>query len=60
MRRSVGACRASAAGTVITTIDLNFKRPGDGYSPAQVDQVLGRKAAQDIAADEVIYGTMLA
>jgi len=60
MRRSVVACRAIAAGTVVTTDDLNFKRPGDGYSPAQVDQVLGRKAAQDIAADEVIYVTMLA
>lgn len=60
MRRSVVSRRPIAAGTPITADDLDFKRPGDGYSPAQVDQVLGRKALQDIAADEVIYAAMLA
>jgi len=60
MRRSVVSRRAIAAGAVITAEDLDFKRPGDGFSPAQVDQVLGHKALQDIAADEVIYAAMLA
>jgi N-acetylneuraminate synthase len=59
MRRSVVSRRAIPAGAVITADDIQFKRPGDGYSPAEVDQVLGRKAGQDIAADEVIYGSML-
>jgi N-acetylneuraminate synthase len=59
MRRSVVSRRAIPAGAVITADDIQFKRPGDGYSPAEVDQVLGRKAGQDIAADEVIYGGML-
>jgi N-acetylneuraminate synthase len=59
MRRSIVSKRAIAAGAVIALEDLDFKRPGDGYSPAETGLVVGRTAAQDIAADEVIYSTML-
>jgi N-acetylneuraminate synthase len=59
MRRSVVSRRAIAAGAVIELADLDFKRPGDGYSPGQVELVVGKKAVQDIAADEVIYPTMI-
>lgn len=59
MRRSIVSKRAIPAGTVITLDDLEFKRPGDGFSPAQLDAVLGQQAVADIAADEVIYGTMI-
>lgn len=60
MRRSVVTRHAIAAGTLLTAEHLDFKRPGDGYSPAQVDEVLGRRVLQDIAADEVLYPAMLA
>jgi len=59
MRRSIVSKRPIAAGAVITLDDLDFKRPGDGYSPAEIALVVGKTAAQDIAADEVIYSTML-
>jgi sialic acid synthase SpsE len=59
MRRSVVSSRSIAAGTTITADDLDFKRPGDGYSPAELNQVIGRKALKDIGFDEVIYADML-
>lgn len=59
MRRSVVSKRLIPAGSVITLDDLTFKRPGDGYSPAQVDAVVGKAALVEIAADEVIYPAML-
>lgn len=59
MRRSIVSKRAIAAGSAITREDIDFKRPGDGYSPTQVALVVGRTAVQDIPADEVIYPSMI-
>lgn len=59
MRRSVVSKRLIPAGSVITHDDLTFKRPGDGYSPAQIDAVVGQLARVEIAPDEVIYPAML-
>jgi sialic acid synthase SpsE len=59
MRRSIVSKRAIAVGTVITPDDLDFKRPGDGFSPGQIDAVLGKTATQDISSDEVIYPAMI-
>jgi N-acetylneuraminate synthase len=59
MRRSVVTLRAIAAGEVIRLEDLDFKRPGDGLSPEHVNLVIGKTAAVDIAADEVIYPPMV-
>jgi N-acetylneuraminate synthase len=39
---------------VITLEMLDFKRPGTGISPAEVDWVVGRVAKEDIAADSII------
>ena len=55
MRRSIVSKRAIPAGAVIEPSDIEFKRPGDGYSPAESDLVVGKIASHDIAADEVIY-----
>ncbi len=55
MRRSIVSKRAIPAGAVIESGDIDFKRPGDGYSPADTDLVVGKIANHDIAADEVIY-----
>jgi sialic acid synthase SpsE len=59
MRRSIVTRRAIPAGKTIMTEDIDFKRPGDGYSPTQADAVLGKTAVQDIPADEVIYPSMI-
>ena len=54
MRRSIVTNDAIASGTVITLEMLDFKRPGTGISPAEVDWVVGRVAKEDIAADSII------
>jgi sialic acid synthase SpsE len=59
MRRSIVSKRAIKAGEVIELSDLDFKRPGDGFSPADIKVVVGKKAVLDIDPDEVIYPTLI-
>jgi sialic acid synthase SpsE len=59
MRRSIVSKRGIKAGEVIELADLDFKRPGDGYSPADIKVVVGKKAVLDIEPDEVIYPAMI-
>jgi N-acetylneuraminate synthase len=58
-RRSLVAARKIPAGRAIVAEDLTWKRPAHGVSPGQIDGVIGRKARQDIAEDEVIHWSML-
>lgn len=53
-RRSLVVNRAMKAGEVITVKDLDFKRPGTGIGPDQVDTIIGRKLVADIQADDVL------
>lgn len=50
-RRSIHTARTLQKGDVITEDSLIMKRPGDGISPMQIDTVLGKRAAQEIADD---------
>ena len=58
-RRSLVANTAIRKGQIITTKMLTMKRPGTGISPKFFDQVVGRRAGQDIAKDEIITWSML-
>jgi sialic acid synthase SpsE len=58
-RRSLVAERDIPAGCVIQRAHLTFKRPGSGISPARIGEVLGRKAARDIAKDEILREEMI-
>jgi len=53
-RRSIVARVPIEANTVITEDMLMMKRPGTGISPRDLYKVLGRKAKQNIAADEIL------
>jgi N,N'-diacetyllegionaminate synthase len=53
-RKSLVAARAIRAGEAFTEANLTAKRPGTGLSPMRWDEVLGRKAPRDFAADELI------
>jgi len=53
-RRSIVAARDIAQGEIFTADALLMKRPGDGISPMQLDQVLGHKAPRDFQVDEKI------
>jgi N-acetylneuraminate synthase len=59
-RRSLVAVRAISAGMKITADMLTWKRPGHGISPAEIDQVLGGVAVDDIREDEILTWDMFA
>ncbi len=50
-RQSLVATRALRAGESLTRADLACKRPGTGLAPWLLAEVLGRRAARDIAPD---------
>jgi N,N'-diacetyllegionaminate synthase len=53
-RKSLVAACVIHAGEVLSETNLAVKRPGTGLSPMRWDEVLGRKASRDFAADELI------
>jgi N,N'-diacetyllegionaminate synthase len=53
-RRSIVAARSIRAGELFSEINICAKRPGTGLSPMRWDEVLGRHAPRDFAADELI------
>jgi len=53
-RKGLVAARAIPKGATITPEDIGIKRPGMGIAPRDFDLVIGRQAARDIQADEVI------
>ena len=58
-RRSLVSARPIPAGSIVGPDDLTWKRPGHGISPRMFDDVVGRTARTDIAADQVIQWAML-
>jgi sialic acid synthase SpsE len=58
-RKSVVAARAIRAGAIVSADMLTIKRPGGGVPPDELDGLIGRQAACDIAADAVIAWSML-
>lgn len=53
-RKSLVARRAIKAGEPYSPDNITTKRPGNGISPMQWDEVIGRKAPRDFAVDELI------
>jgi sialic acid synthase SpsE len=53
-RQSLVAARDIPAGAFITAADLAVKRPGTGLCASLFDEIVGRRAARDIAADRVL------
>ncbi len=54
IRRSLTAQVAIPAGAEITSGMIEVKRPGTGIGPAHMDEVVGARAARDIAEDETL------
>ncbi len=53
-RKSIVAARPIVAGERFSAENLTAKRPGTGISPMRWDDLLGRRAPRDFAADELI------
>lgn len=58
-RRSLVAAVDIQEGAVISEEMLTWKRPGLGISPSEIDSVVGKKAAAQIAQDTVLKRDML-
>lgn len=58
-KRSIVAARDIRAGEVLGWDDIDYKRPGTGITPRLADLVIGRRAARDIAYDEILSLTDL-
>lgn len=53
-RKSLCFAQSLRAGTIVRAEMLTAKRPGDGIAPDRVGDVVGRKLAQDVAADSPV------
>jgi N,N'-diacetyllegionaminate synthase len=53
-RRSAFSARAIRQGSVLGPEDIEFRRPGSGISPTDVDALMGTTAARDISANVMI------
>ena len=53
-RKSIVAIQAIKAGDAFSAQNITTKRPGTGISPMRWDEVMGRIATRDFAADELI------
>lgn len=53
-RKSLVAARPISSGEIFSEANLVTKRPGHGISPMRWDEVVGRIAQRDFAADELI------
>ncbi len=53
-RRSIVAATDIPVGTVIERKHLIMKRPGTGVPPTELERMLGRTAARDIAEDQLV------
>ena len=53
-RKSIVSKIKISKGSTINKEDLNFKAPGTGISPAELDKVIGKKAKVDIEEDILI------
>jgi N,N'-diacetyllegionaminate synthase len=53
-RKSIVAARNIKAGEIITEKDIEIKRPGNGISPMRINEVIGKKALNDISEDALI------
>jgi len=54
MRRSIAARVNIPIGTTLTAAMLTLKRPATGLAPVLIDQLIGRTATREIAADELL------
>lgn len=54
MRRSIVAARDLKAGSMLISDDFDFKRPGIGFPPAKLQELIGKKLSQDVQKDCLI------
>lgn len=53
-RRSIVTSRAMNANDVVRLTDLDFKRPGNGFEPYKVNEIVGKTLKRDLPEDHVL------
>ena len=59
LERSIASNRSIPRGAIITEQDLHMLSPGDGFKWSEREEVVGKKAMDDIPKDEIIYKNMI-
>lgn len=54
MRRSIVSAHYIPKGAVLDREDFVFKRPGTGFSPQEIEQLIGRRTIMEIGADLLV------
>ncbi len=54
MRRSIVTTRSIQAGDLFDASHLTFKRPASGLSPVRFDELVGKRALADLAANSIV------
>lgn len=54
MRRSIVAAKDLKVGMKISNSDLDVKRPGDGYPPEKMNELIGKVLTKDVKCDTLI------
>ena len=54
LRRSIIATRDLPAGTILKKDDFGAKRPGTGFPPGKINELIGKVLIRDIQADTMI------
>ena len=54
VRKSLVAARNMQAGHILQIDDINIKRPGNGISPMQINEITGKELLKSILEDEVL------
>jgi N-acetylneuraminate synthase len=50
-RKSIHLAKDLSKGQIIVESDLEMKRPGDGISPMQMDNIIGKRLSKDLESD---------
>ena len=53
-RKSIVAKKDIKKGETLTLDNIHISQPGDGISPSEIDEIIGKVAVQDIAKDALI------
>ena len=53
-RRSISITRAMRKGEIITKEDIDYKRPGGGFSPEMTRFIVGRTVNKDLPYDHIL------
>ncbi len=59
LERSIASNRAIKEGEIISESDIHLLSPGDGFKWSEISQVIGKKAKNNIPANEIIYSNMI-